>query len=265
MNQQLPVLFVSHGSPLFALEPGLLGEQLTQTGRRLQEKPIKAVLAVSAHWQTRGGALITASEQPETVYDFGGFPEALYTLTYPVKGEPQLATQIRQVLRDNGFVAELEPTRGLDHGVWVPLRYLFPHADIPVIQLSMPQPLGTEQAAQFGQALKSLRSEGVLIVASGSQTHNLHDVRYDTTVNAPYVQAFVDWTRKVVGAQDINSLIDYRTLAPYARQAHPTQEHFLPLFIALGASDRDEKVGLIDGGISYAALSMDAYIFGDDG
>lgn len=170
----MPSLFISHGAPTFAMEPGLAGAQLRALGLALG-KP-KAVVVVSPHWMTPG-VQITATEKPQTVHDFGGFPRALYDLQYPAPGSPELAVQIQQRLAQTGITAQLDLRRGLDHGAWVPLMHLFPEADVPVVQVSMPFDTDEAKAFALGQALAPLAQDGVLIVSSGSLTHNLYEFR----------------------------------------------------------------------------------------
>ncbi|AJG19266.1 dioxygenase [Cupriavidus basilensis] len=264
MSTALPVLFVSHGAPTFAIEPGLAGPQLTALGRAL---PVpEAVLVVSPHWETRGGVRATASTQPETIHDFGGFPRALYEIRYPAAGHPALAERTVALLAQAGFDAGLDPQRGLDHGAWVPVRHLYPDAQVPVFQVSLPQPLDPAGALALGRALAPLREQGVLIVASGSMTHNLHEFRGHGGGDAPYVAAFTQWVREAVRSAmrtgDPQPLIDYRQLAPHAQRAHPTDEHFLPLLVAIGAAAAGEPMAVIDGGITYGILSMESYVLG---
>lgn len=254
-----PVFFISHGAPTFALEPGLLGPQLTAIGQHLTD--IKAVLVVSPHWQT-GGVRVMNSVAPKTVHDFGGFPAPLYTLQYPAAGEPQLAAEAAKLLADAGFPAAFDAQRGLDHGAWVPLMHLLPDANVPVFQVSMPLALDTAGALQLGQALAPLREQGVLILGSGSMTHNLYEIDRSGASQAPYALEFSSWIRNAVTANELASLVNYRQAAPHAERAHPTEEHYLPLLVAFGAHDATEAVQLIDGGITYGVLSMESYAWG---
>ncbi|MGL4667227.1 MAG: DODA-type extradiol aromatic ring-opening family dioxygenase [Saezia sp.] len=256
----LPVLYVSHGSPMLAVEPALAGKQMTIISEYLQTMPIECIVVVSAHWLTEQGIGITGSEEPEIIYDFYGFPQELYELSYPAKGSFKKASMVKDVLAEQGVQTRIDPERGLDHGAWVPLRYLFPKADIPVLQVSIPWPIKPEGAVKLGEALRALRNQGVLIVTSGSQTHNLRDVAYDRPPHA-YIQPFVEWMRKTMQTRDLEALKNYRTLAPNAVRAHPIEDHFMPMLIALAASSEDDKVHLYDGGVDYSALSMDAYLF----
>lgn len=258
---QTPVVFVSHGAPTFALEPGRLGPLLTAAGTQLPRP--RAVLVVSPHWMTRGGVRVATAPQPETVHDFGGFPRPLYAIQYPAPGHPELAQRTVQVLRDAGWPAEADPQQGLDHGAWVPIRFLYPGADVPVFQVSLPAGLGSQQAYSLGQALQPLRDEGVLIVGSGSMTHNLYEFRmFAEGEQAEYAREFAAWVRQAVEARDDARLVDTLEIAPHAQRAHPTTEHFLPLLVAAGAAAGDAEVRTLEGGITYGMLSMDSYLFG---
>ncbi|MBB3103340.1 dioxygenase [Azomonas macrocytogenes] len=256
----LPVLFVSHGAPTFALEPGLAGPLLAALGRNLPEP--EAVLVVSPHWMTQGDVMVTGTAQPETIHDFGGFARQLYELEYPAPGHPQLAARTVELLRQAGWQAGLDRQRGLDHGAWVPLLHLLPKAKVPVFQVSLPYPLRPQDAFRFGQALAPLREEGVLLVCSGSLTHNLHEWRRRPDSEAAYVKAFATWVREALAAGDTRRLVDYVHLAPEAERAHPTDEHFLPLLVALGARRADDALQVLDGGIVHGVLAMDSYLFG---
>lgn len=253
-----PSFFISHGSPMFALEPGQLGPNLRAIGQAL--RGISAVLVVSPHWQTRG-VRIGTSAAPETIHDFGGFPAPLFQLQYPAPGAPTLAQDAARLLEQAGFAVVLDERRGLDHGAWVPLRYLFPDADVPVFQVSLPQDIDAAGALRLGQALAPLRERGVLVVGSGSLTHNLYEFRQHIR-DPEYAQAFVDWVRAAVAARDVAALVDYRRRAPYAERAHPTEEHYLPLLVATGASFATDAARRVEGGMTYGVLSMDSFAFG---
>lgn len=253
-----PALFVSHGSPMFALEPGRLGPNLGHLGAELTQ--LTAIVVVSPHWQTRG-VRVTGAAALETIHDFGGFPAALYALQYPARGEPQLASQVRDLLRVARFDTAIDARRGLDHGAWVPLRYLKPHADVPVVQVSLPHDIDAAGAFRLGQALAPLRDQGVLVIGSGSLTHNLFEFRQQ--INDPqYAQDFANWIADAVMRGDVESLLQYRERAPQAARAHPTEEHFLPLLVAIGASVAGEPRRLVQGGMTYGVLSMDSFGFG---
>jgi 4,5-DOPA dioxygenase extradiol len=260
----LPSIFVSHGAPTFALEPGQAAPLLRGIGERIQQLPgVRAMLVVSPHWQTRGLRVSTAAT-PETVHDFGGFPAALYRLRYPAKGAPAVAQETIDLLTAAGITASAQENQGLDHGAWVPLMHMLPQADVPVFQLSLPVDITAEGALQLGRALAPLRERGVVILASGSLTHNLYEFRHSLTGDQePYVLDFVRWIRRAAVAHDTAALADYRAQAPHAQRAHPSDEHYLPLLVAMGTASADEAVEVIDGGVTHGVLSMEGYVFGE--
>jgi 4,5-DOPA dioxygenase extradiol len=256
----LPPLFVSHGSPMFALEPGQAGPLLSQLGRDLPRP--RAIAVISPHWMTRGSAVCVAA-QPETIHDFGGFDPRLYQMQYPASGSIEYAQRAIELLAKAGWNPAATERWGLDHGTWVPLTYLYPQADIPVFQISLPAGLSTAQAFAYGQAISALSDEGVLIIGSGSLTHNLGEFRgqaADAPVQ-PYVRSFVDWVRAAVIAGDSEQLIRTFEVQPNAHRAHPTDEHYLPLLVAMGAA-QGRAGQCIDGGVTHGILSMDSFVFG---
>jgi 4,5-DOPA dioxygenase extradiol len=182
-------------------------------------------------------------------------------LQYTPPGAPELAADTARLLADAGFEVTLDASRGLDHGAWVPLRYLFAQADVPAFQVSLPADMDPASALRLGQALAPLRERGVLVIGSGSLTHNLYEFRQHIS-DPEYAQAFADWVGQAVDRGDVDALVDYRARAPHAARAHPTQEHYLPLLVALGASHADEPRGLVAGGMTYGVLSMDSFGFG---
>ena len=248
---KLPALFVSHGAPTFALAPGQLGPRLKALGQALPRP--RAVLVVSPHWMTRG-LEVTASPAPETIHDFGGFARELYSLRYPAPGAPEVAAEIVEHLARHGLHAVANPRRGLDHGAWVPLMHLYPQADVPVLQLSQPPVPSPLVLLQLGEALSGLREQGVLVVGSGSLTHNLYDIGLGPAAG-DYARAFADWVWARIAEGDLGALLDYR--------AHPSDEHLLPLFVALGAAGADWRAARrLEGGIDCHVLSMDSFAFG---
>ena len=256
----LPSLYVSHGSPMTALQPGLSGTRLAELAGLLP-RPAAIVMA-SAHWLS-ARPQVGAALRPETIHDFSGFPPALYQMHYPAAGDRALAEHVAQLLDQANLPATLELQRGLDHGAWVPLRLLYPQADIPVVPLSIQPALGPQHHYAVGQALASLRNEGVLVIGSGSITHNLHDLaaRYSDEQPASYVRPFIEWMEQRLLAGDVDALLDYRAQAPFAQRAHPTEEHLLPLFVALGAAGANAHAQRIDAGIDMGLLAMDIYRF----
>ena len=256
--ERLPSLFVSHGAPTFALEPGLIGPRLTALGQVLPRPA--AVLIVSPHWMTREPRVMTTA-RPQTMYDFGGFDPALYDITYPVDGSPKLAARVIEMLRAAGWSAAEERARGLDHGAWVPLTYLYPRADVPVFQISIPAHMDAVSAFEYGRTLAPLASEGVLVVGSGSLTHNLYEYRPEHGRGEAYAAEFAGWIRDAVTSGDHERLVRALEIAPHARRAHPTSEHYLPLVIAAGAASDMLPATVLDGGIVHSVLSMDAFVF----
>jgi 4,5-DOPA dioxygenase extradiol len=260
MAAPLPTLFLSHGSPMHALEPGAVRDVWESLGRGLPRP--QAILIASAHWETDVPA-VTGATRPETIHDFYGFPKPLYEIQYPAPGEPKVASRAVQLLAQAGLNAVEDPLRGLDHGAWSPLLYMYPKADVPVVQLSVQTGLGTRHHLALGRALAPLADEGVLILGSGHLTHNLRDRTRDDNAGspAPYVLAFQDWVKQRIDRHALDELADYRRLTPDGARAHPTDEHFLPLFVALGAAPEGYAAERLYNGIDFGALAMDAYLF----
>ncbi len=258
----MPTLFVSHGAPLFALEPGETGPALARWARAHADAP-RAIVAMSPHWMARGPAVMTTA-QPATWHDFGGFPRPLYSLQYPAPGAPALAQQVRGLLANAGMAAQADAQRPLDHGAWVPLMHLYPQANIPVVQVALPVGYGPREVFAMGQALQPLRQEGVLLLGSGAMTHNLGEFgALDGSTPAPYAVAFSRWVENTVAQGDVTALLNYRELAPHAHRAHPTEDHFLPLFFALGAAGWGQEgsapaLNCLSREILYGMLAMDA-------
>jgi 4,5-DOPA dioxygenase extradiol len=257
---RLPTLFLSHGSPMNAIEPGAAGHGWITLGRTLP--PPRAILIASAHWETQV-PMLTGNPKPETIHDFGGFPEALYKLRYDAPGSPELAAKAVALLKSAGITAGIDGCRGLDHGAWVPLRFMFPAADIPVVQLSVQTELGPAHHLRLGRALESLPDEGVLVIGSGHTTHNLRDWMGNRRRHEPlrYAQEFAEWLQERLAARDTDALVAYREQAPDAVRAHPSEEHFLPLFVALGAAGADAAAERIIDGYEAGALAIDSYLF----
>jgi 4,5-DOPA dioxygenase extradiol len=255
---RLPSLFVSHGSPMHALEPGAAGKAWRALGSRLG-KP-QAIVIASAHWETNI-PMLTGNAKPETIHDFYNFPEPLYRLRYPVAGAPQVAQKAQALLKAAGFTAAIDGCRGLDHGAWSPLLHMYPDADVPVVELAVQPPLGPRHHIAVGRSLKQLSEEGVLIVGSGHMTHNLRDWARGSGPAQPYATNFQRWVKEKIEAHDYGSLADYRSLSPDGVRSHPTDEHFLPLFVALGAAPENTRAEQVYGDIESGVLAMDAYVF----
>lgn len=253
----LPSLFISHGSPMLALQPGASGPALARLAAGLPRP--KAIVVVSAHWESQGLSVMSGA-RPQTWHDFGGFPAALYAVQYPAPGAPELARQVAGLLGDAGLPALLDAQRPFDHGTWVPLSLMYPDAGIPVIQVSLPNRQGPALQLQVGKALAGLRAQGILLVGSGSITHNLGELDWHAGPDAiePWARAFRDWVVEKLKAEDRAALEDYRQQAPFAVRNHPSDEHLLPLFFAMGAGDR---FGIVHQGFTMGALGMDIYRF----
>ena len=256
MSQELPTLFLSHGSPMHALQPGAVRGVWESLGRTLPRP--KAILIASAHWETNHPAL-TGALHPETIHDFYGFPKPLYEIQYPAPGAPDIAARALDLLQEKKFKASTDPVRGLDHGAWSPLLYMYPKADVPVVQVSVQTALGPKHHLELGRALAPLAHEGVLVLGSGHMTHNLRERRDGAP--APYASEFQEWVKQRIDRHALDELADYRRLTPNGVRAHPTDEHFLPLFVALGAAGENYKAKRIYDGIEMGALAMDAYLF----
>ena len=254
---RFPAVFVSHGAPTLPLSEAAARGFLAEYGARLGRPT--AILAVSAHWETAAATLSSAT-RPETIHDFHGFPPALYAMRYAAPGAPALAERAAALLAGAGLPSGRAP-RGLDHGAWVPLMLMYPEADIPVTQLSVQTHLGAAHEFKVGEALRPLRDEGVLILGSGSATHNLRELRMAAidAPAAPWVSSFTDWLAEAVAAGSTDELIDYRRRAPNAARNHPSDEHFLPFFTALGAAGPGARGERVHASTTYGALAMDAY------
>lgn len=264
----LPPIFLSHGSPMLALEPGVTGPFLQRLGAALDahyERP-KAILAVSAHSLAREPVLLGAARQ-HAVHDFGGFPDALYQLQYNPPGAPGLATQVEARLRDAGLPVHHSDDGGLDHGIWSMLRFIRPQADIPVLPLAWVPNLPPAQQFALGELLAALADEGVLVMGSGSITHNLRRIFRDgrPALDAAEIAesaAFRAWMAGRSAAGDWDALFAYRQQAPFAVDMHPTDEHLLPWYVAAGAGGRDAAPERLHSAVTYGCLGMDAYAFG---
>lgn len=269
--RRLPSLFVSHGSPMMALEPSPARDFLAGLGALLPRP--RAILVVSAHHDAAyqgGRATVTASPAPPTIHDFGGFPDELFAMRYPAPGDPVLAARIVALLGAHGLTATADPDRGLDHGAWVPLSLTYPDADIPVVQLSIASDAPPEWHFALGRALAPLRDEGVLIVGSGSITHNLRALfssRLPIDASAPaWVTSFTDWVAERMAAGAIDDVLHAVERAPHGKDNHPTMDHILPLFVAMGAGANGDDMPFaaerLHASTTYGLLGMDVYSFG---
>jgi 4,5-DOPA dioxygenase extradiol len=257
----LPTLFISHGAPTLAIEQSPAHHFLAELGKKLPRP--KAILIASAHWESVGGPAVSLAAQPETIHDFGGFPSELYEIRYPAKGAPEAAAHAATLLEQAGFAVKRSTARGLDHGAWVPLRLMYPQADVPVAQLSVVRGASPADHERMGKALAPLREEGVLIIGSGSLTHNLYELRSGSAnVEVPaWVSDFGTWMKTALENNQRESLLDYRARAPSAARNHPTEEHLLPLFVAMGAAGDAATAERMHSSYEYGVLAMDVYAF----
>ena len=257
-----PALFVSHGSPMMVIEDSparrfLLG------WHDANQIPV-AILVISAHWENLGGPAVSTAVQPDTLYDFSGFARELYAIQYTPPGMPELAAQAIRLLQAAGFAVKSAASRGLDHGAWAPLSLMYPNADIPVFQVSLIKGAGPAEHYRLGSALQSLRAQGVLIIGSGSLTHNLYEFMGHNRIDDPapgWVLDFENWLEITLSDGRYDDLFNYRALAPHARRNHPTEEHLLPLFVALGAAGVQATAMRVHASHTYGILAMDAYLF----
>ena len=258
-----PALFVSHGAPNMILHDSATRRFLGGAAADLPRP--KAIVSVSAHFPSLR-PVVVADEKPGMIYDFGGFERELYSMVYPAPGEPALAARIAALLAEAGQDPILAEGRGFDHGTWVPLKLMYPAADVPVVQLSVQPRRDPAHHLAIGRALAPLAAEGIMVVGSGSLTHNLHEAFSGVggglrPLNAPpadWVRAFADWIEEKVAAGDLEALLDYRARAPFAVRNHPTDEHLLPLFVALGVGGAGTR---IHHDYDFGVLAMDAYRF----
>jgi 4,5-DOPA dioxygenase extradiol len=255
----LPSLFVSHGAPTLILENGPACDFLRGLGTALGRP--KAVIAVSAHWET-AEPTVSAARRPATIHDFTGFPDALYQMKYAAPGAPDLATRAAALLSQNGLAGHVDAERGLDHGAWVPLMLMYPDADVPVLQLSIQPHRDPSHHFAVGRALAPLRDDGVLVLGSGGAVHNLRALSWNRH-GAPeaWAQDFDDWLVQKIDGGDVDELLAYRARATGAVQAHPRDEHLLPLFVALGAGGAAAVGKRIHAGFEHGSLSMAAFSF----
>lgn len=258
----LPSFFIAHGAPLLAIENNEYTGFLNQLGQDLTRP--KAIVLFSAHWESQLQK-VSEVDQFSTIYDFGGFDPALYTIKYPAKGNQQISEDIKELFKANGVSYEVETERGLDHGAWVVLRMLYPDADIPVIAMSVNPNLSPTEQYKIGQSLSALRANDILIIASGGTSHNLRVLKWaDNGEIDQWALEFEDWLAHHLHNWDTDSLFNYDSLAPYAEYAVPPygNEHFIPLFYAMGAADDVKKATLLHRSFRYGNLAHSVWQFG---
>ncbi len=265
MSERMPSVFVSHGSPMTAIQDAPARRFLLEFGNALPRP--KSILMLTAHFAAAIPAF-TVDENPAMIYDFGGFPQPLYDIVWSAPGDPELARRAGTLLQEAGVECGLVSQRGFDHGTWVPLHLMYPQADIPVVQMSVLPNQNPAVHIELGRKLAPLRDEGVMIMASGTVTHNLRALAMGGRIlDAPvqeWASVFAEWVADKAGQGDFDAIAGYRDTAPYARENHPTDEHFLPLPFAMGAGiDGEGRVrgDRVHASIEYGTQAMDAYVF----
>ena len=258
---RMPALFIGHGSPMYALSPNQYTQAWADIGKKIPTP--SAILMISAHWYTRG-IWLTAMEHPKTIHDFGGFPDELFAMEYPAPGSPQLATQVRDLLSPHFSNITLEDAEwGLDHGSWSVLKYMYPNANIPVVQMSIDATLTNQDHFLIGQHLQSLRDENVLVLSSGNVVHNLrHIARHDDAPTPLWATVFNDFFKQHLLDNDLSPLIEWQSSHPDVKMAVPTAEHYLPLIYTLGLQQKSESATIITNGIEMSSISMLSFGFG---
>ncbi|WP_180075203.1 MULTISPECIES: dioxygenase family protein [Acinetobacter] len=254
--QTLPGLFISHGSPMLALNPEQVGPALHRLSENLPRP--EAIIIMSAHWESEA-LEVSSGIRPETWHDFRGFPPELYQLRYPAPGNPELAEQILGLLANAGFAAHANSTRPRDHGVWMPLLHMYPDADIPVVEISLPMSMSADEIYKIGQSLAPLREQQILLIGSGSITHNLRELSWDgTAADVPvWASDFRNFVVHKLAHSDYDAILDWSNI-PYMARNHPTLEHFAPIFFAMGTGSR---FSLVHSSFSMGSLGMDVYRF----
>ncbi|MDQ0338810.1 4,5-DOPA dioxygenase extradiol [Caldalkalibacillus uzonensis] len=254
----VPSLFVCHGSPTLAIEENEYTRFLQGLGQQI--KP-EAVVIFTAHWESPTLTISSTDQAYETIYDFGGFSEELFKLTYPAKGSTTIAALLEQQFSNYGIKTKRDERRGLDHGSWVVLRRLYPQADVPVVQLSVNPYLPPQEQYKIGQAIKRLGKEDILVIGSGGTVHNLGMIRWGETTPEKWAVEFDDWLIEKVQQKNLDSLFKYEELAPHARLAVPSAEHLVPLFIALGSGSDHEVPTLLYRSYDHGTLSHICFRF----
>jgi 4,5-DOPA dioxygenase extradiol len=256
--RRVPSLFLAHGSPMSVMDKDFAGALYKFASRQVK---LRAIVVLSAHWEAPGAIRVASNPNPSLIYDFAGFPGWLYEIAYPCPGDRAVAQMVAVMLERAGIAARLDPDRGLDHGVWVPLSLAFPEAIVPVVQISLPTPSAPASLVAMGRALAPLRHEHILLVATGGVVHNLSRLApgEETPYPDPWAAEFDNWVREKIGALDADALADYARLGPHARAAVPTSEHFDPLLFTAGTALPGDVVHDIYEGFRHGSLSMRSF------
>lgn len=261
----MPTLFISHGSPDTAIADTEAAAFLRGAAAEIPRP--RAIVVVSAHFEISGGVAVTGDANPETIHDFGGFQPELYEMQYPAPGDPALAGEIADSLTSKGYLSKAVANRGFDHGVWVPLILMYPDADIPVVAVSVDPQKGAEYHYKLGKALSDLSRKGILVIGSGSFTHNLREAFPNLrqglrAIDVPdWVSSFTAWMSDKLAIGDTEALIDYRKQAPNAERNHPTDEHLVPLYAAMGAAGANARATQLHASDEFGVLNMAMWRF----
>ncbi|ANY66689.1 dioxygenase [Paenibacillus sp. BIHB 4019] len=254
----MPAYFFAHGAPSIVLENNGY-TSLLKSFKEQTPKP-KAIVLFSAHWEQTVQTVGAASAY-STIYDFSGFQDELYQMTYPAEGKRQLSEDIQALFAEHGIPSVLDEERGLDHGAWAVLKLIYPDADIPVVALSVNRYLANEQQYEIGKALAALREQDVLIIGSGGTVHNLRKLNWQSEGIDEWAESFDNWLQSKLEAWDLPALFNYRELAPFAQEAVPTSEHFIPLLLAMGSGDKNRQATLLHRSFQYGNLSLSCWKF----
>ena len=259
-----PPLFLSHGAPNMGLRD-LPVRDFMKTLSDNYQKP-DAIISISAHFETKGTAVVS-DPNPGMIYDFRGFENALYEQDYPAPGHPELAKEVAELISDTGRIVSVLSQRGFDHGTWVPLSLVYPDADIPIVQVSIDPDETPEFHYRLGQALSSLPQRNIAVIGTGNITHNLpalfqkgSDPHVDANIKE-WVDVFLDWYGSQLESGSVDNLLNYKEKAPFAKENHPTDEHLLPIYVALGAAGEKQKARKIHASYDFDFLAMDAWEF----
>ncbi|ALS25241.1 DODA-type extradiol aromatic ring-opening family dioxygenase [Paenibacillus naphthalenovorans] len=254
----VPALFLAHGSPMLAIEDTVYSGFLNTLSRQVQPK---AIVIFTAHWESEVLTISSLDGTYDTIYDFGGFPDALYQIKYPAKGSTTIASKVEERFQQQGIPVKKDTSRGLDHGSWTLLYRMYPKADIPVVQISVHPYLPPDKQFRIGECLRELGEEDILVIGSGVTVHNLRMIHWGQSAPEPWAIAFDDWLIDKVEKRDLESLFNYEKLAPYARQAVPRPEHFVPFFIAMGSGNPQNTPKVIHRSYDHGTLSYLSYQF----
>ncbi|MGH8598137.1 MAG: DODA-type extradiol aromatic ring-opening family dioxygenase [Gammaproteobacteria bacterium] len=261
MPKQYPALFISHGAPDLILHASPAREFLTGLGSKIGQP--RAIVVASAHYDQGPAPHITGCPTPRTIHDFGGFDPRLYQMRYRAPGAPALAAEMVERFKLRGLTATLDTTWGLDHGAWIPLMLMYPEATIPVLELSISGTAGPLYHLELGRAITDLRSEEILLIGSGGFTHNLSRMAppRDNTAAPAWATRFAGWTTERLLEGDEAALLDYRARAPNARENHPSDEHFMPLYVVMGAAGAGWHAEQLHTSVTYGSVRMDSFAF----